>query len=76
MQLASAAATAPADTNADTAATADQPAVNVPLPRSRPSRLIAARLAIPLPRPRPDIDSSDAPTPAMRAFDLQVERMR
>ena len=73
MQLASA---APADTNADTAAAnVDQP-VNVPLPRSRPSRLIAARLAIPLPRPRPDIADSDAPTPAMRAFELQVERMR
>ena len=76
IQLASAAPTAAADTNADTAANADQPVANVPLPRSRPSRLIAARLAIPLPRPRPDIDSSDAPTPAMRAFELQVERMR
>jgi hypothetical protein len=69
------ASVAPADNNADTAANADQPS-NVPLPRSRPSRLIAARLAIPLPRPRPDIDNSDAPTPAMKAFELQVERMR
>lgn len=76
IQVASAAPAAPADTNADTAANADQPVVNVPLPRSRPSRLIAARLAIPLPRPRPDIVDSDAPTPAMRAFELQVERMR
>jgi hypothetical protein len=79
IQLASA---APAETNADTAppvgtvaANPDGPA-NVPLPRSRPSRQIAARLAIPLPRPRPVIDSSDVPTPELKAFELQVERMR
>jgi hypothetical protein len=76
MQLAS---IAPADTNTSLATTANaaMPA-NVPLPRSRPSKLIAARLAIPLPRPRPaDIDGpNDTPTPQMRAFDLQVERMR
>jgi hypothetical protein len=56
-------------------ATASADAVeNVPLPRARPSRLIAARLAIPLPRPRPDIPE-EAPT-APSTFDLQVERMR
>jgi hypothetical protein len=78
MQLASAAPTATsvdAAPNADAAAPADLPA-NVPLPRSRPSRQIAARLAIPLPRPRPDIDGSNVQTPEMKAFDLQVERMR
>jgi hypothetical protein len=48
---------------------------NVPLPRKRPSHLIASRLAIPLPRPRPDIEG-DAPSPNQAAFDLQVERMR
>jgi hypothetical protein len=79
IQLASA---APAETNADaapsadTAANPDVPAMNVPLPRSRPSRQIAARLAIPLPRPRPDIDGGDVPTPEMKAFEVQVERMR
>jgi cytoskeletal protein RodZ len=80
IQLASAAAAPPADTNADTAVNADTAAnpdlpANVPLPRSRPSRQIAARLAIPLPRPRPEIDS-DVQTPELRAFELQVERMR
>jgi hypothetical protein len=75
------ASAAPAETNADAAPNADTAAnpdvpVNVPLPRSRPSRQIAARLAIPLPRPRPDIDTSDVPTPEMKAFDVQVERMR
>jgi hypothetical protein len=50
-------------------------AANVPLPRSRPSRLIAARLAIPLPRPRPEIET-DTPPDDQAAFDLQVERMR
>lgn len=49
-------------------------AENVPLPRSRPSRLIATHLAIPLPRPRPDIESELAGPPT--TFDLQVERMR
>src|SRR5262249_25280384 len=49
-------------------------AENVPLPRSRPSRLIAQRLAIPLPRPRPDIESELGAPPT--TFDLQVERMR
>ena len=48
---------------------------NVPLPRSRPTRLIAARLTIPLPRPRPEIDA-DSPTDDQSAFELQVERMR
>jgi len=79
VQLASA---APSETNADaapsadTAANPDVPVMNVPLPRSRPSRQIAARLAIPLPRPRPDIDGDDVPTPEMKAFEVQVERMR
>ena len=49
---------------------------NVPLPRKRPSHLIAARLAIPLPRPRPTDIESDAPSPSQATFDLQVERMR
>jgi hypothetical protein len=48
---------------------------NVPLPRKRPSRLIAASLAIPLPRPRPEIEL-DAPAGPPTTFDLQVERMR
>jgi hypothetical protein len=70
----------PADTNADNGVNADTPAnpdlpANVPLPRSRPSRQIAARLAIPLPRPRPQIEA-DVPTPEMKAFELQVDRMR
>ena len=65
MQVASA---APTDTPAE-------PFDNVPLPRKRPSRLIAASLAIPLPRPRPDIES-DAPPADQSTFDLQVERMR
>jgi len=73
MQLAS---VPPAETNTNSATAADVgPPANVPLPRSRPSKLIAARLAIPLPRPRPDI-GDDTPTPSMRAFELQVERMR
>jgi hypothetical protein len=56
-------------------ATASSDAVeNVPLPRARPSRLIAARLAIPLPRPRPDIPEEAPAAPS--TFDLQVERMR
>jgi hypothetical protein len=49
---------------------------HVPLPRKRPSHLIAARLAVPLPRPRPTDIESDAPSPNQAAFDLQVERMR
>ena len=56
---------------ADTAAA---PFDNVPLPRKRPSRLIAASLVIPLPRPRPEIEG-DAPA-APTTFDLQVDRMR
>jgi hypothetical protein len=52
-----------------------EPIANVPLPRSRPSRMIAARLAIPLPRPRPDI-ASDDPPPEDAAFERAVERMR
>ena len=55
------------------AAAVDPPA-SVPLPRSRPSRMIAARLAIPLPRPRPDIPE-EAPT-QRSTFDLQVDRMK
>ena len=56
-------------------ATASTDAANtVPLPRARPSRLIAARLAIPLPRPRPDIPDEAPARPS--SFDLQVERMR
>ena len=75
---------APAD-DADTmrlasaapAATATAEALdNVPLPRKRPSHLIAARLAVPLPRPRPTDIEGDAPSPNQAAFDLQVERMR
>jgi hypothetical protein len=61
------AAVAPQDTPAE-------PVENVPLPRKRPSRLIAASLVIPLPRPRPEIEG-DAPA-GPTAFDLQVERMR
>jgi hypothetical protein len=78
MQLAS---VTPPDTNADNGANTDTAAANpdlpaiVPLPRSRPSRQIAARLAIPLPRPRPQIEA-DVPTAEMRAFELQVDRMR
>jgi hypothetical protein len=66
MRLASAAPTAASAETLD----------NVPLPRKRPSHLIAARLAIPLPRPRPDNIESDAPSPNQATFDLQVERMR
>ena len=61
------AAVAPQDTPAEAVE-------NVPLPRKRPSRLIAASLVIPLPRPRPEIEV-EAPA-APTAFDLQVERMR
>jgi hypothetical protein len=61
------AAAEPADTPAE-------PFDNVPLPRKRPSRLIAASMTIPLPRPRPEIEP-DAPA-GPTAFDLQVERMR
>lgn len=61
------AAVAPQDTPAEAIET-------VPLPRKRPSRLIAASLAIPLPRPRPEIEAEAPAGPA--AFDLQVERMR
>jgi hypothetical protein len=73
------AATAPAATpmQVATAEPADIPAEpfdNVPLPRKRPSRLIAASLVIPLPRPRPDIEPD--PSPEQSTFDLQVERMR
>jgi hypothetical protein len=60
------------------AAPQDSPAEgveNVPLPRKRPSRLIAASLMIPLPRPRPEIEVVEAPA-GPTAFDLQVERMR
>jgi hypothetical protein len=56
-------------------AAAVDPAANVPLPRSRPSRMIAARLAIPLPRPRPDIPE-EAPAQQRSTFDLQVDRMK
>jgi hypothetical protein len=62
IQLAAVSAAAPVET------------ADVPLPRARPSRLIAARLAIPLPRPRPDIPEEAPAAPS--AFDLQVERMR
>jgi hypothetical protein len=61
------AAVAPQETPAE-------PAETVPLPRKRPSRLIAASLAIPLPRPRPEIEADPPAGPT--AFDLQVERMR
>jgi hypothetical protein len=49
---------------------------NVPLPRSRPSRRIAAYLAIPLPRPRPEIVSENTPPSRPTTFDLQIERLR
>ena len=75
------AAAPPADVGAmqeATAAPPDTPAVepsdNVPMPRKRPSRQIAASLITPLPRPRPEIDGD--PPPAPSTFDLQVERMR
>jgi hypothetical protein len=61
------AAVAPQETPAE-------PAETVPLPRKRPSRLIAASLAVPLPRPRPEIEADPPAGPS--AFDLQVERMR
>jgi hypothetical protein len=54
---------------------AAEPIENVPLPRKRPSRLIAASLAIPLPRPRPEIELEASAGPPT-TFDLQVERMR
>jgi hypothetical protein len=59
---------------AEPADTAAEPFDNVPLPRKRPSRLIAASLAIPLPRPRPEIEPD--PSPGLSAFEMQVERMR
>jgi hypothetical protein len=75
-----AAATPPAEDTTRLAAVApqDTPAEGVetvPLPRKRPSRLIAASLAIPLPRPRPEIEA-EAPADGPTTFDLQVERMR
>ena len=75
------AAAPPADVGAmqeATAAPPEPPAMvpvdNVPVPRKRPSRQIAASLITPLPRPRPEIDGD--PPPAPSTFDLQVERMR
>jgi hypothetical protein len=71
------AAVAPQDTRAGDTRAGDTPAEaseNIPLPRRRPSRLIAASLAIPLPRPRPEIDVEAPAGPT--TFDLQVERMR
>jgi hypothetical protein len=71
------AAVAPQDTRAGDTRAGDTPAEaseNIPLPRRRPSRLIAASLAIPLPRPRPEIDVEVPAGPT--TFDLQVERMR
>jgi len=68
---------APQDTHAGDTHAGDTPAEaseNIPLPRRRPSRLIAASLAIPLPRPRPEIDVEVPAGPT--TFDLQVERMR
>jgi hypothetical protein len=59
---------------AEPADTAVEPFDTVPLPRKRPSRLIAASIAIPLPRPRPEIEAD--PPPELSAFELQVERMR
>src|SRR5262249_21290663 len=61
-----------ADTRLAAVSATVDPVETVPMPRRRPSRLIAARLAIPLPRPRPDIaiEPDAAPTrPSM--FDLQ-----
>jgi hypothetical protein len=74
------AAAPPAVTPSEAAAVAPQdppaePVDNVPLPRKRPSRLIAASLAIPLPRPRPEIELEASAGPPT-TFDLQVERMR
>jgi hypothetical protein len=62
----------PADMAQDTPADSTE---SVPLPRKRPSRLIAASLAIPLPRPRPELEV-EAPAGPTTTFDLQVERMR
>jgi len=77
IQVATAPAAAPDTIQVATAEpgdTAAEPFDNVPLPRKRPSRLIAASLAIPLPRPRPEIEPD--PSPEQTTFDLQVERMR
>jgi len=63
-----------ASTSAATATNDTAETPHVPLPRSRPSRTIAAHLMIPLPRPRPDIET-DAPSAADRAFELQIQRM-
>src|SRR5579871_1310279 len=73
------AAAPPADVGVmqETTAAPDTPSAepfdNVPMPRKRPSRQIAASLITPLPRPRPEIEA-DAPA-APSTFDLQVERM-
>jgi hypothetical protein len=77
IQVATAPAAAPDSVQVATAEpgdTAAEPFDNVPLPRKRPSRLIAASLAIPLPRPRPEIEPDASPDQS--TFDLQVERMR
>jgi len=77
IQVATAPAANPDNMQVATAEPTDpavEPFDNVPLPRKRPSRLIAASIAIPLPRPRPEIEPD--PSPEQSAFDLQVERMR
>jgi hypothetical protein len=74
IQVATATPDSTPETAAEPAVTPVEPFDSVPLPRKRPSRLIAASLAIPLPRPRPEIEP-DAPA-GPTAFDLQVERMR
>jgi hypothetical protein len=60
----------------DPAPATAEPFDHVPLPRKRPSRLIAASLSIPLPRPRPSNIAGDPPPADQSLFDLQVDRMR
>jgi hypothetical protein len=47
----------------------------VPLPRKRPSLVIAAHLAIPLPRPRPEIES-ELSGDELSALELGAQRQR
>ena len=53
-----------------------EPFDTVPLPRKRPTRLIAASLVVPLRRPRPEIEVVEEPAAAPTTFDLQIERRR
>jgi len=52
-----------------------RPSESVPLPRKRPSLIVAARLAAPLPRPRPEIEG-EASGEEISALELQVQRQR